>query len=1198
MTYFNYRFKKIFVGIFLSFYSAVPVLAEDIEIYKTVGGSTGTIQPNVLFVIDTSGSMSNNNVTISEAYDPAKTYPSSGCGTNRIYWNRSGSPPSCGSGDYFYSSALNCDRAWKEYDASGAVISANGPLLTQGFYADDIAQKRGATWRRIRTNTSSRRSLPIECSQDQGVHGSNAAPTPNMYIRNNSTAWGGTRTISGWPGRYYTLYTSNYMNYLNDSSSNRTITRFQAVKEAIVSVVNASNDINIGLMGFNGYGGGPGRSPDYDGGQVRFAMEDIDTAKTAFINYVLDPNFRTNSWTPLSETYFEAIHYFGGKTPPYGTSSYATPVSVPESLEADGTYLSPIINECQQNHIVFLTDGDPTRDTLSTSQLASLPGFSDFSCASTVETTSEGNQSIIESNCLDRLSAWAYNNDVAEEASAAHDGTQKIITNTIGFGNGLSPYAVAMLQRTATGGGGSYYEAQNPDDLVQAFTQFISEAKNVNTSFTSPAVSVNAFNRSVHLDDLYFTLFKPASGPHWQGNFKKYKLDFFVDSGDVDNDNDRTELLPFIADAAGNNAVSSNGFFDSNARSYWSVVTDGEEVAEGGAVGAYSLRTGPRDVYTFTGNYTNTNGVFVPSTSVDLTSSINRVEKSNTAITEAMLDIVGQGPSSQLPPTTPSNTPLIETLLDWASGLDVFSKYGTAGTTSDQRLDMGDPLHSQPALVQYGGSAANPDLVAYVATNDGYLHAYDVDDGSEIFSFVPQELLPNLNVLMDDSGADKTYGLDGNVVAWINDKPDVNGDRDGIINGTDSVYLYIGMRRGGNNIYSIDVTDRLNPKLRWVIKGGVGDYAELGQTWSNVNVAKVKDATDPSGSRTVLIFGGGYDLSQDNAVTRTPDSTGRAVYIADATSGQLLWSAGPGGNLPLAGEMKYSVPARVTPLDISGDGNIDRLYAADMGGQIFRFDIDESKSNFTPASITGGRIADLSEDNSPADTRRFYYPPDVALIAERGKQAYLALAITSGYRAHPNNIDAHDRIYLLKDKNIYNAPSSYVTLTEADLYNATANLAGGEGVSGTDKSIQNAAKALLDTTEGWYVFLDDETSASNWLGEKGLSEALILEGTIIVTTYTPFDPATAPPTNSCTANEAGTGKVFFMNVIDATPVVTADTDMRPGRHLYGVAKSGIPPTPTVIVTKGGEPTLCVGTECKAADLIKGVRKTFWYEVEK
>ncbi len=581
-----------------------------------------------------------------------------------------------------------------------------------------------------------------------------------------------------------------------------------------------------------------------------------------------------------------------------------------------------------------------------------------------------------------------------------------------------------------------------------------------------------------------------------------------------------------------------------------------------------------RKVYTYADTYTDNNGVLRPAAATALlTANSNLVTKSNTAITDVMLDIVGE-------PDKIVGTPRIETLLSWAAGFDVFDQFGVAGT-SDARQVMGDPLHSEPALVQYGGSLTAPDLVAYMATNDGYLHAIDVDDGKEIFSFIPQELLPNLNTLMDNKQGDKVYGLDGNVVAWVND---IN--EDGIINGADHIYLYIGMRRGGRNIYSLDVTDRNKPVLRWVIKGGSDDYKELGQTWSTINVEKIKDGAS---EKTVLIFGGGYDTNQDNVTVRTKDSVGRAVFIADAESGNLLWSAGPGGTQAVD-DMDYSIPARVKPLDMSGDGLTDRLYVADMGGQIFRFDIDNDNGSALSSSIKGGRIADLA-GNAEIDARRFYYPPDVALIAKRGEAAYLAIAAASGYRAHPLNTKIQDRIYLMKDRNVYNAPTGFVynTLTEADLYDATLNLVGGDGTVAQ----QAAAKTALGNTEGWFIKLDDETGTDTWVGEKGLSEPLIIEGTAIITT---FIPVTTSVTASC-APQAGSGKVFYLDLLDGSPAIETNLDVRPDRHEW-LVRSGIPPTPTPGIPPDGEPTLCIGTECKAAGLKLGLRKAYWYEVEK
>ncbi len=73
-------------------------------------------------------------------------------------------------------------------------------------------------------------------------------------------------------------------------------------------------------------------------------------------------------------------------------------------------------------------------------------------------------------------------------------------------------------------GGGKFYEAKSKDSLLGVFNQILAEILAVNSTFSSPAVSVNAYNRATNLDDLYFSLFKPANGAHWDGNLKKYKL--------------------------------------------------------------------------------------------------------------------------------------------------------------------------------------------------------------------------------------------------------------------------------------------------------------------------------------------------------------------------------------------------------------------------------------------------------------------------------------------------------------------------------------------------------------------------------------------------------------------------------------------------------------------------------------------------
>ena len=55
----------------------------------------------------------------------------------------------------------------------------------------------------------------------------------------------------------------------------------------------------------------------------------------------------------------------------------------------------------------------------------------------------------------------------------------------------------------------------------------------------------------------------------------------------------------------------------------------------------------------------------------------------------------------------------------------------------------------------------------------------------------------------------KSYGLDGSVIPWIND-----ANKYGDLNdASDHVYLYFGQRRGGSDIFSLDVSTLSNPKL-------------------------------------------------------------------------------------------------------------------------------------------------------------------------------------------------------------------------------------------------------------------------------------------------------------------------------------------------------------------------------------------------
>ena len=75
------------------------------------------------------------------------------------------------------------------------------------------------------------------------------------------------------------------------------------------------------------------------------------------------------------------------------------------------------------------------------------------------------------------------------------------------------------------------------------------------------------------------------------------------------------------------------------------------------------------------------------------------------------------------------DTPALTDMINWMRGADVKDEDGDPATTV--RYAMGDPLHSRPAAVVYGGTPQSPISVIYTATNDGYLHAVDAQTGEE-----------------------------------------------------------------------------------------------------------------------------------------------------------------------------------------------------------------------------------------------------------------------------------------------------------------------------------------------------------------------------------------------------------------------------------------------------------------------------------
>mgnify|MGYP006969683544 CR=1 FL=1 len=110
-------------------------------------------------------------------------------------------------------------------------------------------------------------------------------------------------------------------------------------------------------------------------------------------------------------------------------------------------------------------------------------------------------------------------------------------------------------------------------------------------------------------------------------------------------------------------------------------------------------------------------------------SSSNQIHESNDEISTTDLAIDSLADA----------TALRSTLLKWARGVDV-RDYDGDGDVTDSRMQMGDPIHSQPVVINY----SETDSAILVATNHGFLHSFDAETGLENFAIAPKDMLQNV----------------------------------------------------------------------------------------------------------------------------------------------------------------------------------------------------------------------------------------------------------------------------------------------------------------------------------------------------------------------------------------------------------------------------------------------------------------------
>ena len=827
------------------------------------------------------------------------------------------------------------------------------------------------------------------------------------------------------------------------------------------------------------------------------------------------------STTPTAFAYAEVAAYLMGQTTK-GLDGSGFNISSGNALIQDGSkYIAPTsINstkQCNTQGIYFLTDGQPyySKTSYSTFMSNTLGSkSSSFSCST--------NQLVSTDN------SWGC---IGNYAKSLLDTTKNpagvtIKTAVVGFGSDFSDSVtgnsdVENAKKWGTVGQGGWYSGASASDVVNSVKAFLKKLQ----KYIPPVTTGSA---TIPLDNLdpqniqpwaYFPQFDPAPDAQvttWVGNLKKY----------ASNSNqlfDR-DSQPIMNSTTGVSVDDPNDYWADTAikKKIIKVVTENGqdvdkeiEVRVGGALSQLRLAnvTNERNLYTDRKMaLANDNSTYVPQplTDGELVKFGTSDLKTNNASNNLDKD-PKRGYLAALLGYNVTN--------DMAGGLtqasnSTFNSYLVPANSTLRQ--MGAVMHSKPIMLTQEGTTefndktgqleyVNRDDLIVFGTTQGVLHvvkagksATDADAGKEVFAFVPSEMVDNQpQAFLDQQYQGRTlqYGIDGQwtthteyVSKYINkdDKTPTVTVKGG------KQTLYGGLRMGGKSYYALDLSTVTSdpitsgkPKIKFKISPSGTCAANnplgcMGQSWSKPSIGWV----NWKGQRKLVMFvGGGYDERYESTSDYSSSGTdkGAGVYMFDAENGALLWWASSNvatdtnsNEETYVSNMTKSVVSQIKTIDRNSDGLIDHLYFGDLGGQLWRVDINSALKAGMSTTGTGDdqvigqtfakhvtRVLNMSGATAP----RFYTTPTFTVHNGTGG-LFGVVSIGSGNASFPMSSAANtnEGLYVIYDKDV--AKRNLLVMASDALTTVDVSTSG----EGSKKLVQNADgnTATEYANGGWY----------------------------------------------------------------------------------------------------------------------------------
>ena len=477
----------------------------------------------------------------------------------------------------------------------------------------------------------------------------------------------------------------------------------------------------------------------------------------------------------------------------------------------------------------------------------------------------------------------------------------------------------------------------------------------------------------------------------------------------------------------------------------------------------------------------------------------------------------------------------------------------------------------------------------YVGANDGMLHGFDASTGVERFAYVPNDLMTKLTQLSSPSYSHQYY-VDGS--PWVGDA---------YLNGAWRSVLVGGTGAGGKAVFALDVSNPASFSASHVLWEFT--HADLGYTIGQPIIARLNDG------RWAAVFGNGYASTGGTAKLFI-------VYLdANASDG---WQLGTDFLVLDTNTTAANGLSSPTLYDSNGDRIADYVYAGDLQGNVWKFDLSSTNpSQWKVANRSGSTpIPFFTARNAANQVQPITAPIEIGPAPSGGEGVMLYFGTGRFFAVGDNTNTQVQTFYALWDNYTNNNEITYSCTSNSCNRDSTLQaqtiLYEGSGPGGNSVRVTSNASVDYNSKRGWYLDLKYPNTAAGEKGERVVSAPLLRHGRVIFTTLIPSsDPCKFGGGSWIMELAASTGSrldhsVFDLNddnLFNASDYVTVN--LGGGSQTVPVSglasRIGIIKTPSVISAGEKEYKLASGTTGEIASVKErgggmGFGRVSWQEL--